>query len=84
MPNATSDATKKQPVLAIFAAAIATAAATFGILAVARQCGRSLFVAYQSPLGGTVHTEPASRPTTALHRFERAVQQDLTYSLDEE
>ena len=69
--------------LALFATAVAAAAATFGIChAIARLAGRrSYFVSYTSPLGGTVHTEACGRTSIALHRFEKAVQADLLYTL---
>lgn len=46
-----------------------------------RREGRSLYVRYESPLGGIVRTAPSMRPKTALHRFEAAIQADLTYTL---
>jgi hypothetical protein len=77
MPQTSTPSARRTPALALFAAAVAATAAIFGIArAIARQDGKSFFVSYDSPLGGTVHTKVTARHKAALHRFERAIIQD--------
>lgn len=77
----TSNPTCATSRLALFAAAVAATAATFGIYrAIAKQAGNtSYYVRFTSPAGYVVDTEPTRSAKAALHRLERAIQNDFIH-----
>ena len=77
----TQSSARPTTAFALFAAAVASAALTFGIVAIARREGRAFFAQYTSPSGHTVHTEATVGAKRAAYRFEKAVIQDLVYDL---
>ena len=79
MPTSAPSA-KPTPALVLFAAAVAATAATFGLCrAIAKSAGKSYYVRYVSHQGHTIDTEPTRSAKCALHRLEKAIQNDAIH-----
>lgn len=77
MPTSCPDSAKSTPTLLLFAAAVAATATTFGLCrAIAKMAGKSYYVRYTSQQGHTIDTEPTRSAKCALHRLEKAIQND--------